>query len=115
MQNQHRIADSSARIFLRRAQRVVVQLDLRQFLSGLELKIFYDERARLRRGIVGGENGDGCKGDEQRKNNAADFHGTLPETEKIKSWKQTRKGRSKLELRTKVSPILIIRYTIYLI
>src|SRR6478672_8584158 len=112
MQYQHSIAHLAAGIFLRRAQRVVVQLHFRKLLAGLELKILYDECAVLWRRVVGGAKRQSCKSDKQNGKSAAKFHEDLLKTEKTKSWKETRKAHSRTKI-DKVSPMTLIRYTIF--
>src|SRR6266404_9923854 len=77
MQDQHGIAYLSVRTFLRCAQSVIVQLDLRKFFSGLELKALDYKGAGLRRGIVSGVNSSTHQHSESNDSKTARLHETL--------------------------------------
>src|SRR5436853_7837907 len=74
MKDEHRIAYFSRGIFLRGTQGVIVQLDLRQALAGLELEIFHHIVAFLRRGIVGSPDEQGSKHKRQYQDWTEEFH-----------------------------------------
>src|SRR5882724_391522 len=94
VQNEHRIANFAAGIFLRRAQRVVMQLHLRQLLAGFKLKVLYNKCPGLRRGIVRAASRHSCDGDEQGCEDMAELHVDLLKTEKLKSLAPSGKGIS---------------------
>src|SRR5438477_274066 len=71
MQDQDRIAHLTARILLWSAERVVMQVGLRQPLAGLELEVLDYEGAFLRR-IVGSIGHKRCA--EQHEDCAPEFH-----------------------------------------
>src|SRR5882724_6027284 len=85
VQNEHRITNFAAGILLWRAQRVVMQLHLRQLFSGFELKVLYNKCPGLRRGIVGGASCHSCNCDEQDCEDTAELHVDLLKTGKLKS------------------------------
>src|SRR6478672_1072600 len=91
-----------------------MQLHLRQLFSGLELKVFHNERSGLRRRIVCGVKCNRYECDEQDRECTGELHGNLLKTGKLKSWKETRKGDSKFAIVgewQKASLLLLIRYT----